>query len=396
MPISTSHAGARVVIIGAYGMTNLGDDAILAAMLAELRGALPGARFAVVALDRGALPVADDVTPVAFEDRAIRDALDGADLLIIGGGGLLFDFRIRATYEDFFGDKATNFYPHYRTALVAHGRGIPVQLYAVGVGPLVGRVARELTRTICALASAITVRDALSRVELLGLGVPDGRIEVTADPAVRLVSAATTGRDAAPRVGFVIRNWFPVTAPGAVQLPDSAAYLARYLDRFAAAADHVVARWGGRPVFFAVQNEVDDDREFAERVLERMAHRDEAEIVESAAEHGALQELLGGLDLVVSTRLHGIIFAANAGVPGIGINLNTKVHALLCDLGLAELAVSPWDGRGAALSELIDRVLEHNEEYASRLAAGMARQRQAAARNPAISAALIAARRERG
>ena len=63
---------------------------------------------------------------------------------------------------------------------------------------------------------------------------------------------------------------------------------------------------------------------------------------------------------------------------------------------VAELAVSPWDGRGAALSELIDRVLEHNEEYASRLAAGMARQRQAAARNPAISAALIAARRERG
>jgi polysaccharide pyruvyl transferase WcaK-like protein len=127
-----------------------------------------------------------------------------------------------------------------------------------------------------------------------------------------------------------------------------------------------------------------------------MAHRGEVEIVESAAEHGALQALLGGLDLVVSTRLHGLIFAANAGVPGIGINLNTKVRAFLCDLGLSELAVSPWDGRGAALPELIDRVLEHKEEYANRLAAGMAAQRQAAARNPAMSAELLAARRERG
>jgi polysaccharide pyruvyl transferase WcaK-like protein len=384
------------VIIGAYGMSNLGDDAILAAMLAELREALPGAMFAVVALDRSALPTAPDVTPVAFADRAIRDALDGADLLIIGGGGLLFDFRIRASYDDFFGDRATNFYPHYRAALVAHGRGIPVQLYAVGVGPLVGPVARELTRTVCDLASAITVRDTLSRIELAGLGVPAAKVEVTADPAVRPASPAATGRTTAPRVGFVIRNWFPVIAPSAVQLPHGAAYLARYLDRFAAAADRVVERWGGCPVFFAVQDEVDDDRQFAALVLERMARRDEAEIVETAADHRALQELLGGLDLVVSTRLHGLIFAANAGVPGIGINLNTKVRAFLCDLGLPELAVSPWDGRGAALAELIDRVLERREEYAGRLAAGLAAQRQAAARNPAISAALLASQQARG
>ena len=333
---------------------------------------------------------------MAFADRAIRDALDGADLLIIGGGGLLFDFRIRATYDDFFSDHATNFYPHSRAALVAHGRGIPAQLYAVGVGPLVGPAARELTRTICGLASAITVRDTLSRIELAGLGVPAEKLEVTADPAVRLPSTNAAACNAAPRVGFVIRNWFPVTVPGAVQLPHGAAYLTRYLDRFAAAADHVVAHRGGRPVFFAVQNEVDDDRQFTALVLERMARREEAEIVEAAAEHSALQELLGGLDLVVSTRLHGLIFAANAGVPGIGINLNTKVRALLCDLGLPEPAISPWDGRSAALPELIDRVLERRKEYANRLAAGMAAQRHAAARNPAISAALLAPQQARG
>jgi polysaccharide pyruvyl transferase WcaK-like protein len=261
---------------------------------------------------------------------------------------------------------------------------------------LVGPVARELTRTVCGLASAITVRDTLSRIELAGLGVPAEKVDVTADPAVRLPGPTTAKRNATPRVGFVIRNWFPVTAPGAVQLPHGAAYLARYLDRFAAAADHVITRWGGRPVFFAVQNEVDDDRQFAALVLERMARREAAEIVEAAAEHGALQGLLGGLDLVVSTRLHGLIFAANAGVPGIGINLNTKMRAFLCDIGLPELVVSPWDGRSAALPELIDRVLEQRKEYATRLAAGMAAQRQAAARNPAISADLLAPQRARG
>ena len=62
MPAPNSKTAPRIVIIGAYGMTNLGDDAILAAMLAELREALPGAMFAVVALDRASLPTARSVT----------------------------------------------------------------------------------------------------------------------------------------------------------------------------------------------------------------------------------------------------------------------------------------------------------------------------------------------
>ena len=104
MPVPVTPGKPRLLIIGAYGMTNLGDDAILAAMLAELREALPGATFAVVAQDLAALPVAVDITPVPFTDLAIREALDGADLLIIGGGGLLFDFRIRASYDSTSGE----------------------------------------------------------------------------------------------------------------------------------------------------------------------------------------------------------------------------------------------------------------------------------------------------
>lgn len=384
---------ARVLIIGAYGMTNLGDDAILAAMLGELRGALPGAAFAVVAADTAALPIAADLTTVPFADVAIRDALARADLLIIGGGGLLFDFRSRVNYDDFFSDRAENFYPHYRAAIVAHGLGIPVHLYAVGVGPLVGPVARGLTRTVCDLAAAITVRDGLSRRELIGLGVAPGRVAVTADPAVRLPPAAPTlAPGAGPRVGFIVRNWFPVTAPGAAQLPHGTAYLDRYLATIAAAADHVIARRGGEAVFCAVQGEVDDDRHFAGLVLDRLGHRAGATVIETAGDYRALQGLLAGLDLVVTTRLHGAIFAALGGVPAIGLNLNTKVRAFLADLGLPDLALSPWGGRGAALTDLIDRVLDRPADYRARVASGLAAQQRAAARNPVVSAGLLGGR----
>ena len=386
----------QVMILGAHGFTNVGDHAILAAMLAELREALPGARFLIPTRDATALAACDDATPLPFDDRAIRAALVGLDLLILGGGGLLFDFREIIAYDDFFDDSPSYFHAFCRAVVAAHGLGVPVQLYALGIGPLVGPAARGLTRTIGALATAITVRDTLSRRELLALGVPDERIEVTADPAVRLDVPAPVAAGDIPQVGFVIRNWSPIDETGPVRLPDGPAYAERYLDSFARAADRVAARWGGRAVFFAIQREIDDDQGLARRVLARMAHPDRARIIEEPGDHAEVRRLLGGLDLVVSTRLHGLIFAANAGVPGIGVNLNTKVRAWLADLGLDDLAVSPWDGRPTALAEVIDRVFARPDDYRARLATGMAAQRRAAERNPAISAALVAARRGEG
>lgn len=388
-PDHSPPVGPRIVILGVHGATNAGDDAILAAMLAELRAAIPTARFAVLSHNPEALVAEHGVEPIFFADSALRAALTGADLLIIGGGGLIFDFRSIGTYGDFFSTQAHGFYPYYRTALIAHGRGIPIHLYALGIGPLVGGVARALTRTICDLASAITVRDSFSLLELERCGVPRAKVRVTADPVTRLVPPAVERQADRPQIGFVIRNWYPIHAPGPVQVPHSDERQARYLDLFAVAADHVVQRWGARPTFFAVQAQWDDDRDFAHQVRSRMAHASEVRIVADTATFQELQALIGGFDLVVSTRLHGLIFAASAGIPGIGINLNTKVRAFLCDLGVPELALSPWNGRAAALTETIDRVLQQLPAYRERLAAGMATQRAAAAGNPAISAALL-------
>ena len=84
MPVPPPPGHPRLLIIGAYGMTNLADDAILAAMLAELRAALPGAGFSVVAQDPIALPRAADLTPIPFTDRAIREANLGLNPIVEG------------------------------------------------------------------------------------------------------------------------------------------------------------------------------------------------------------------------------------------------------------------------------------------------------------------------
>lgn len=388
VPSSASDGGPLVVIVGASGFTNLGDDAILAAMLAELRDALPGARFRVASGDPAGLTVGDDVETLPFQDRAIDRALSGADLLLVGGGGFIYDYDTRVSVYDFLHGIEELFYPYYRAVVGARARGIPVHCYGIGVGPLLTRPGRALTREILSLASAITVRDPFSLWELHAAGLRAPAPELTADPAVRLpaVAGKREGLPEGKLVGFVARAWLQF---GEGRTPSGTPFFDRYVDWLAAAADHAVARWGGTPLFLPLQRRYDDDRATEAAVIARMRHGARARLLDGVVDYREAQMVLGGLDALVSTRLHPLILAASAAVPTIGIDLAPKVRAFLGDLGLASLALSPWVARTADLTGALDRALADPGPLRARLHAGMARQAALAARNPAVAARLV-------
>ena len=97
----SSAPSPRVVIVGAAGFTNLGDDAILRAMLAELRGVLPGPAFIVAG---GPHPVAEPgIEWIHVRDiRAVDAAIARADFVIVGGGGFIYDYDAILTPRDYF------------------------------------------------------------------------------------------------------------------------------------------------------------------------------------------------------------------------------------------------------------------------------------------------------
>jgi len=387
-----SNRPPRLVLVGAAGFTNLGDDAILAAMLAELRVACPGARFIVATGDPDAFagdPTlgGGDVQLIPFADEAIAAALAGADLLIVGGGGFIYDYDARISAHNFLHGDPSLFYPHFRALVVAHTLGVPSQVYGIGVGPLVTAAGRGLTRTILGLAGAITVRDPLSLLELRAAGLDRADLTVTADPALGLSPATQTAPASDGRVvGFVARGWLQQgggwTTPGAARHE-------RYLDWLAAGADYAVERWDATPLFLPLQRRYDDDGASAARVIARMRHGARARIAEGLAGYRELQAALAGLDALVSSRLHPLILGCAAGVPPIGIALSPKVRAFLGDLGLGELALSPWLARDADLHAALDRALSAPAPIRARLRHGVVAQRSAAARNPQIAAALL-------
>ena len=389
-------SGPQIVIVGASGFTNLGDDAILAAMIAELRTAISGVRL-VIATGDPAMLVADspwggdDVTPLPFEDAAIAQALLEADLLIVGGGGFIYDYDAQISTHAFLHGDGSLFYPHYRAIVTAHTLGVPIHIYAIGVGPLVTAAGRGLTRTVLSLASAITVRDPLSLIELHTAGLRHPVPELTADPALGLAPRnPRQPTSISPVVGFVARAWLRL---GGDWTTSGRERFERYRDCLAAGADYAVERWGATPLFLPLQRLYDDDREIEAQIIARMRHGARARLLDDLDDFRALQTTLGDLAALVSTRLHPLILAALAGVPPIGVALSPKVRAFLTTLELADQSVSPWLARDADLHAALDRALGAPAPIRARLRIGIAAGAKAAARNPAIAAALLAAGR---
>lgn len=381
----------RVVIVGAAGFTNLGDDAILTAMLSELRLAIPGAELVVAGGSPELIATAHGVEAVAVRDiRAVDAGLAGADLAIVGGGGFIFDYDGIISPYDFLRGDITYMFPYYRATLCARARDVPVYFYAVGIDSLVTPAGRALTRDVLSLASAVTVRDALSLLELRAAGVRCPLVEVTADPAVRIPPPrrAWGSRPAGRVVVFVVRPWLRFAGAWTAS---ASQYFERYVSWLAASADHAAEAWDATAVFVAGQQYNDPDLEVAHAVASRMNRADRALVGPGVADEEQYRAVFASADAVVSTRLHPLILAATAGVPVVGVTASEKVRAFVAALGIDSQVASPWATSARHLDAALDRAFADTAELRDTMRAGLERQREAAARNPTIAAELLAA-----
>jgi len=310
----------HLVISGYYGYGNTGDEAILTALTDELRRRYPDVQLTVLSADPEATARQHGVEAIPrWSLPAIWRALRGADLLISGGGGLIQD-------------ATSHLSPLYYLTILRLARlaGTPYMIFAQGLGPLRCRLSRWATARCFHWAAAITVRDEPSAQLLSELGVTAPPVEVTADPALLLKPCSPHRTDELLRefglsestglIGIALRSWagFDVVRP--------AAALIRHLHQSQA----------GRVLLIPFQPE--EDLNLAWRVA-----------IEAAAPAAILdqplapQELLGlvsRLDLLVSMRLHGLIFAASAQVPAIALSYDPKVETFAARAGQPTIALT--------------------------------------------------------
>ena len=304
-----------VVICGAYGRGNAGDDAILEAILQEMRSIDPDMPVTVISKDPKSTRLTYRVRSVSrMAIPAWQSAMKKARLYINGGGSLIQDVTSR---------RSLWFYLHNISA--AKRAGCKVQMYGCGIGPVTRENHRKLAaKVLNRNVDVITLREPNSLDELRAMGVTEPQILLTADPALTLHRASDDETDSVllragiPPHGryicFALRQWrgFEDKAP-----------------LFARAAKYAYETYGLTPVFAAVEKHQDPGaNQLAARGLD-IPHY----FLDDAGGAGTIIGALSRMELVVSMRLHALIFAAGQGIPLAGVVYDPKVSAFLRYIG---------------------------------------------------------------
>ncbi len=340
----------RIGITGSYGGLNLGDEAILQSIIAQLREA---ARVELTIFSRNAEdtrsrhPVEKAVTTRRLSRDELRKLVERLDLLVVGGGGLLFDAEART---------------FLREAALAEELGVPVMVYAIGAGPLRDTTVQAAVRDILNRAEVITVRENAARQVLEEAGVRH-EIQVTADPALLLrpeplpkqaLMSETLDRDG-PVVGMSVRE------PGAAA-PDVSQDF--YHQLLANAADYIVDRFGAQVVFVPMERGV-LDMQHSHAVISKMLCPQKATVLKGEYTSGQLLTLIGRFDFAVGMRLHFLILAALNRVPFVALPYASKVGGFLEQMG-AEMPPIERVNAGRLLAH-IDRSWDRRRSLANRI-----------------------------
>jgi polysaccharide pyruvyl transferase WcaK-like protein len=292
--------------------------------------------------------------------KEIAPVIKELDLLILGGGGILYDRDA----------------PKYlREANIAHELQVPVFIYAISAGPLTTETSRRAVRDAlnASTSTVITVRDRLGYRLLEDVGVTT-EIHLTADPALLLEpeplsidQLTAEGVDSARTlVGFSVRE----PGPAAPELnPDE------YHEMLANAADFIIERFDA-DVLFVPMEKIDVQQSHG--VVAHMRYADKAEILRRRYSPRQILDLMGKFEFAVGMRLHFLILAAIGGTPFASLPYAPKVSGLLEDLGID---TPPLDEMGVGqLIGRIDRKWDTRRELRERIARSVPDLKRRAAR----------------
>ena len=329
------------VICGAYGRGNAGDDSILMTMIRQLRQEDPHIPICVLSRRPRQTSAMTGVSSVHIFDflRAGRYMKKSA-LYISGGGSLI---------QNATSNRSLVFY--LSSIAQAKKAGCRVMMYGCGIGPVRGeRYQRLVQRYLQRYVDLITLRDPESRQTLEEFGVTIPRIQVTADPAMLMQGDLKTADRYLERNGlkpdgkycmFVLRPWEDAR---------------QKLEAVCAAAEHAWNRYGLYPVFFSF--EPNRDQEI--NALAASMMKIPCTVLPPISDGTVLCGLIARMELVVSMRLHALIFACSQQTKIVGISYDPKVSGFMNYLG-SDNCVELGDVTARLLIEKLDNALTGQE-----------------------------------
>jgi polysaccharide pyruvyl transferase WcaK-like protein len=279
--------------------------------------------------------------------RFLRDV----DLLLVAGGGQI---------DEEWGGPWGEPYALFKWSLLARLRGTRVAFASVGVCRLQTRLGRWFCRRALSRAAYVSVRDPWSGEFIVKtLGQPRPALVPDAAFGLSVPSGTGAGRPAltigVSPIAYGRDHLWPTLNGGAAGYRE--AVLQFVIDR-TRGGDHVVLFNTDGPDWLIV-----------EEIQEELRRRSPDSCARVRAAHlkdvPSLFSLLAEVDVVVASRLHGVILSHVASKPVLAISYDRKVTAHMAQIDQAAFVV-PFDGLSApALHEAFEALLANRDRAQS-------------------------------
>jgi L-malate glycosyltransferase len=299
-----------ILISGYYGFKNSGDDAILMAILDNLRTYKKDIKILVLSKNPEETKRIYGIdTADRYNFNEVVKAIKSSKLFLTGGGNLIQD------------ESSTRSLMYYlATIWMAKKFGLKVMLYSNGIGAVDKKANRLITSRIINTVDVITLREEKSLEELKSLNITKPQVFVTADPAFTLdpcsdeeaftILKAEGVDKEKPKVGISIRKWKNCKS---------------YIKQIAAAADYMFETLHVQPVLIPMH--YPHDVEICQTVASMMKHP--PIIIKNKYSVTQTLGIIKNMDMIIGMRLHALIYGASLQVPMLGLIYDPKVAGFL-------------------------------------------------------------------
>lgn len=295
----------KIGIIGNYGATNIGDDAILTAILKSLSGheitvlssdpKKTSSQFGVDSVPLFPLGVRSSLKN-GFR-RTIR-AIKDVDVVVLGGGGLFQDNYIYACML------------WYWQVVWVRILNKPLFIYATGVGPLKTWLGKKLARWAYNEADVITVRDKYSRDTLHKIGVLEQNIYTTTDPAF-IYNAPEVTKDRTKNLFVVsIRPWLN--------------YNGKIISSFTKYLEELKKEKDIEIVFVCMQQIKEKDHKVIDPIIKKIGGQ-----LYIPSNFSELIQVMQKAEFAIGMRYHFLIAAILTQTPILPVSYSPKINELL-------------------------------------------------------------------
>lgn len=292
----------RIVLSGYYGFDNVGDEAILYAIIHSLKEYYP--RIEIIVLSNKPEKTAETYRVKAVNRwslKEVRAAIKSSDGLISGGGSLL---------QDETGRKSI---PYYAGVMkIAQQLKKPVFVYAQGMGPISSRLNQMIVKHVLNSVKLLTVRDEQSQQLLEKIGVTTD-IHLVPDPVMGLEA------DNFESIWLRQQNFENKVISISVRDWNNEAYA---FQEIAKGLDELVNK-GYEVVFVPMHGK--HDFKTSQKVQSFMKNK-----AHIAPYDSTIQEKMAIIkesDVLFGMRLHALIFAAVSYTPFVALSYDPKIDS---------------------------------------------------------------------